>query len=68
MNSPKFNQSIYSNKCLFYEDVKQFAKVYFINAVAVKIRRSFSSQKFLVLQTNKHWKLAIVNLTVYNVT
>ena len=34
MNSPKFNQSIYPNKCLFYEDVKRFAKVYFVNAVA----------------------------------
>ena len=37
INSPKFNQSIYPNKCLFYEDVKQFIKVYFINAVAVMI-------------------------------
>ena len=68
MNPPKFNQSIYSNKCLLYEDVKQFAKVYFINVVAVKIRRSFSLPKFPVLRTKRHWKLAIVNLTVYNVT
>ena len=46
MNSPKFNQSIYPNKCLFYEDVKQFAKVYFVNAVAVRIRQSFLRQSF----------------------
>ena len=50
MNSPKFNQSIYPTKCLFYEDVKQFAKVYFVNAVAVRIRQSFSSPKFPVLR------------------
>ena len=50
MNLPKFNQSIYPNKCLFYEDVKQFAKVYFVNAVAVRIRQSFSSPKFPVLR------------------
>ena len=41
MNSPKFNQSIDPVKCLFYEDVKQFAKVYFINAVAVRICQFF---------------------------
>ena len=41
MNSPKLSQSISPNKCLFYEDVKQFAKVYFVNAVAVRIRQSF---------------------------
>ena len=50
MNSPKFNQSIYPNKCLFYEDVKQFAKVYFVNAVAVRIRQSFPLPKFPVLR------------------
>ena len=50
MNLPKFNQSIYPNKCLFYKDAKQFAKVYFVNTVVVKIRQSFSSPKFLVLR------------------
>ena len=54
MNSPKFNQSIYPNKCLFYEDVKQFAKVYFVNAVAVRIRQSFPSPKFPVLWYHNH--------------
>ena len=46
-NLPKFNQSIYPNKHLFYEDVKQFTKVYFVNAVA--ICQSFSLSKFMVL-------------------
>ena len=50
MNLPKFKQSIYPNKCLFYEDVKQLAKVYFVNAIAVRIRQSFSSPKFPVLR------------------
>ena len=45
--SLKFNQSIYPNKCLFYEDVKQFAKVYVVNTVAMRI--SFSPPKFLVI-------------------
>ena len=42
----EFAKSISPNKCLFYEDVKQFTKVYFVNAVAVRIRQSFSSPKF----------------------
>ena len=50
MNSPKFNQSIHPNKCLFYEDVKQIAKVYSVNTVAMRIRQSFSSPKFPALQ------------------
>ena len=46
-NQCKFTKvylSIYPNKCLFYDDVKQFAKVYFINAVF-----SENSSKFPVL-------------------
>ena len=46
----KCNQSIYPNKCLFYEDIKQFAKVYFLNVVAVRIRQSFSYPKLPVLR------------------
>ena len=38
-----FNQSIYLNKCIFYVDIKQFAKVYFVDAVAVRIHQSFPS-------------------------
>ena len=73
MNSPKFNQSIYPNKCLFYEDVKQFAKVYFVkvyfvNAVAVRIRQSFSSPKFPVLQILAKYVTYIVFFKTYTDT
>ena len=44
------NESIYPNNYLFYEDVKQFVKVYFVKAFAVGIRQSFLSPKFPVLQ------------------
>ena len=60
MNSPKFNQSIYPNKRLFYEDVKQFAKVYFVNPVAVRICQSFSSSKFPVLR-----QLLVCGIRIY---
>ena len=51
MNSPKFNQSIYSSSLIFYEDVKRFTtKVYFVNAIAVQIHQSVSLSKFPVLQ------------------
>ena len=47
MNLTKFDQSIYPNKCLFYEDVKQFTKVYYVNAEDTS---KFFLRQFLVLQ------------------
>ena len=44
-NMNEFAKSMYPNKCLFYEDVKQF-----VNAVAVRIHQNFSLPNFLVLQ------------------
>ena len=49
--SPKFNQSIYPNKCFFYEDVKQFTKVYVVSTVCCnEDSLSFSLPKFPVLR------------------
>ena len=45
MNSPNFNKSIYPNNYLFYEDVKQFVKVYFVKGFYSKDSSKFPFTK-----------------------